>query len=245
MDFICLAAGYGTRLGRLGDYLQKCMYPVGLKPFLEHSLGQLLTSGLLAGRGDCLALVVGHHGQQVRGHFGNDFEGLAIEYVEQEERRGTGHALDLAYRQLQPAESVVAWQADLFVTAEMFAAIGRNPSPTAVTLAPGHDDEPVVLRATVEGLRVTRVWEGAGPLYDIGLWKLAPEVLGRIGGGTAPGGEVRMLLNLQECIDSGAAVGYETADEWIHLGGTLPTPEVNVRRVVERIFELPREAERS
>ena len=26
--FICLAAGKGTRMGRLSSYLQKCMYPL-------------------------------------------------------------------------------------------------------------------------------------------------------------------------------------------------------------------------
>lgn len=60
MDFVCLAAGQGTRLGRLGSYLQKCMYPVGLKPFLEHTLEQLVAcrTGQLAD--DRLTLVVGH-----------------------------------------------------------------------------------------------------------------------------------------------------------------------------------------
>jgi len=238
VDLVCLAAGHGTRLGRLGTYLQKCMYPVGLRPFLEHTLLQLAASGVAVPGRDRVALVVGHHEQQVRAYFGASYEGLEVVYVTQAERRGTGHALALARDALAPARGVIAWQADLFVTAAMFRAVAEHPAPTVVTLGPGHEDEPAVIRATVEGDRVTRVWEGAGPLYDVGLWKLAPEVLVRVGEVRAAGGEVRMLVNLQRAIDDGAACGYALADEWVHLGGTLPSPEENVRSVVRRVLEL-------
>jgi hypothetical protein len=177
MDLICLAAGAGTRMGRLGGYLQKCMYPVGLRPFLEHALAQVLASG-----------------------------------------------------------AVVAWQADLFPTAAMVEAVARHPAPNVVTLGPGHEDESDRLRATVEGNRVKRVWDGEGALFDVGLWKLAPAVLGRMTEVRAEKGEYRMLPNLQRSLDDGAEVGYVVADAWIHLGGTLPTPEANVRDVVRRVW---------
>ena len=236
MDLICLAAGHGSRMGRLGVYLQKCMYPVGLRPFLEHTLEELHASGIAAG--GRLALVVGHHARQLREYFGSEHEGLAIEYVEQSERLGTGHALSLAYRALRPEGSVVAWQADLFVTRRLFREVAGNAHGDAVTLGPGDQRESPALLATTEGELVTRVWNGAGPLYDIGLWKLSPATLAGIGRLKAPDGEVRMLPNLQRAIDSGARVGHVRAREWIHLGGTLPTPEENVRAVVSRLFEL-------
>lgn len=238
MDFVCLAAGQGSRMGRLGVYLQKCMYPVGLEPFLEHTLRQLLRSGLVSGRSPGrLVLVVGHLREQVRDYFGDRFEELEIEYVEQARRLGTGHALDLARQWLRPRGSVIAWQADLFVTAQMFRRVAATPAENAVTLGPGQAGESPVLRATVEGELVTRVWEGEGPLYDVGLWKLSPEVLAAIGRDTAPGGEVRMLPNLQRCIEAGSRVGFAKADDWIHLGGTLPTAEENVRQVVNKVRE--------
>ncbi len=237
MDFVCLAAGHGTRLGRLGSYLQKCLYPVGLRPFLEHTLVQLMRSGAAAPGQDRLALVVGHFEEQVRAYFGAEFDGLEIVYITQAQRLGTGHALTLARRALLPTESVIAWQADLFVTAKMFGSIRGHPGATVVTLGPGDEAEPAVLKATVEGDLVTRVWDGDGPLYDVGLWKLAPTVLGRIGEVRAQTGEVRMLLNLQRAIDDGEKVGYVETDEWLHLGGTLPTAEENVRSVVRRVLD--------
>ena len=237
MDLICLAAGAGTRLGRLGGYLQKCMYPVGLRPFLEHSLAQVLASGAVDSRRDRLALVVGHLADQVRGHFGATYEGLPIVYVDQSERLGTGHALALAAAALRPTASVVAWQGDLFPTAAMVDAVVGHPAPTVVTLGAGHEEESDRLRATVTEGRVRRVWDGADDLYDVGLWKLAPAVLARMTEVRAENGEYRMLPNVQRCLDDGAEVGHVVCDAWIHLGGTLPTPEGNVRDVVRRVWD--------
>ncbi|MFN2323171.1 MAG: NTP transferase domain-containing protein [Trueperaceae bacterium] len=235
MDLICLAAGAGTRFGRLGGYLQKCMYPIGLRPFLEHSLAQVVASGAVDANRDRLALVVGHFADQVRGHFGAAYDGLPIVYVEQTERLGTGHALALAAAALRPTESAIAWQGDLFPTVAMVDAVAAHPASTVVTLGAGHEDESDRLRATVVDGRVLRVWDGAGDLYDVGLWKLAPSVLARMTEVRAEKGEYRMLPNLQRSLDDGAEVGHVVCDAWIHLGGTLPTPEANVRDVVRRV----------
>lgn len=238
VDYICLAAGHGTRLGKLGRYLQKCLYPVGLRPFLEHTLVQLMTSDVVDTANDRLALVIGHHAEQVRAYFGDKFEGLPITYVVQTERLGTGHALKLAFDAMRPRVSSIGWQADLFVSAEMFRAVARHGANNVVTLGPGDPGESPVLRATVSGPTVTRVWEGEGPLYDVGLWKLSPDVLARIADVRAATGEIRMLINLQRSIDAGEKFGFTVADDWIHLGGTLPTPEINVRSVVEKVLAI-------
>jgi NDP-sugar pyrophosphorylase family protein len=235
MDFICLAAGAGTRMGNLGSYLQKCMLPVGLRPFLEHTLLQLHASGLPAAGGR-LALVVGHHAEQLQRYFGDDHRGLAIHYVEQGERLGTGDALALAAAALQPSSPVIAWQADLFVTAAMFSALAQHRAPNVVTLGHGDARESPRLRATLAGDRLKRVWDGESDWLDIGAWKLAPEVLAGMRRVRAERGEYRMLPNLQLALDAGAWVGYTTSDAWIHLGGEFPTPEVNVRRVVQRVW---------
>lgn len=235
MEFICLAAGKGSRMGRLGSYLQKAMYPVGLKPFLQHSLEQLLASGA-APAGSRIVLVVGHLAQQVEAYFGSRFEGLEVAYVRQERLAGTGDALRLAATALQGSGSVVAWQGDLFVPSQLFAQLVRHPRANVVTLGEGHEDESPVLRATTVGDEVSRVWQGAGPLLDIGLWKLEAELLPEFGKVVAPGGEYRMLPNLQRLIDGGVRVGFVTSNEWVHLGGTLPSAEENVRQVARRLW---------
>ncbi len=236
MQFVCLAAGKGSRLGGLGCYLQKAMYPVGLKPFLQHSLEQLVASGA-APPGSRLVLVVGHFAEQVRSYFGGTFEGIDVVYVQQEQLAGTGHALRLASEALEPRGSVIAWQGDLFVSARLFSRLAAHPSPNAVTLGRGHENEPPELLATTSGELVTAVWQGAGPLLDLGVWKLRTVLLSEMCEVRAPNGEYRMLPNLQRLLAGGEKVGYVTSDEWVHLGGTLPTAEENVRAVVRRLWE--------
>jgi len=109
---------------------------------------------------------------------------------------------------------------------------------SVVTLGPGAAGEAAVLRATVVGERVTRVWDGEGPLYDVGLWKLSPAVLAAIGEVRAPTGEIRMLVNMQRSIDAGAYVGHVECSDWIHLGGTLPSAEENVADVVAKVMAI-------
>ena len=269
MEFICLAAGRGTRFGRLGTYLQKAMYPVGLRPFVAYAAQNLARSAGFDRARDRLTFVVGHHGEQVEAYFGDVFHpeagglqasgrartgerhpevgGVRIRYVTQGEPQGTGHALHVATRAgaagaatseaIDPDEPVIAWLADLYVPAELFARVRAHPLENVLTIGPDpHHDNPNVA-VTQDGDRLARVWRGAGPLYDIGLWKLAPAALAAMLGREVD--EFRALPALQREIDGGrATVGWVEADEWLHLGGTAPTPEENVRGVVRRVFEL-------
>ncbi len=234
MDYVCLGAGKGTRFGGLGRYLQKCMYPVGLRPFLEFSVRNLVKSSGFDAERDRLVLVVGQFQEQVRAYFGECYAGLNILYVEQPEPLGTGHALHLAYEVVRPTEPVIAWLADLYVPTELFEQLQRHAYPNVQTLGPGHDEKPD-LRVSVRGDRVVTAWRGEGD-YDIGLWKLSPEVLKLM---TAQRhGEYRMMPNLQVALEKGHPIGFVTTDEWLHLGGTQPSPEENVRVVVKRVLEL-------
>ncbi len=238
MDVVCLAAGKGTRFGRLGRYLQKCMLPVGLTPFVEFSVRNLRASGAVDPEHDRLTFVVGHLGEQVRAYFGDEYDGMPLRYVEQGEARGTGHALARVSGALPAGRPAVIWLGDLYVTAELFAAVAEHSSANVLTLAPGGIDANASVRVTTEGARVTQAWYGRGPLADIGLWKLEPAVMAAM---TEPtGAEVRALPNLQRRIDAGLEVGWLETDEWVHLGGTEPTPEDNVLDVQRRVLELER-----
>ena len=236
MDIVCLAAGKGTRFGRLGRYLQKCMLPFGLTPFLEYSVRNLRACGALDPAHDRLTFLVGHHGEQVRAYFGEAYEGLPVDYLEQGEVRGTGHALARVAEALRPDGPVVLWLGDLYVPAALFAAAIRHDAANLLTVAPGGVDGNASVRITTDGARVAEAWYGRGPLADIGLWKLEPAVMAAMHEPT--GTEIRALPNLQRQIDAGLEVAWLEADEWLHLGGTEPTPEANVLAVQRRVLEL-------
>ena len=234
MHYICLAAGKGTRFGKLGSYLQKCMYPVGLRPFVELSIRNLLQVSSFNSETDHLSFVVGHHAEQLRAYFGAHYEGLQINYVHQAEQLGTGHALHLV-NEVQTFEGpVVAWLADMYVPTELFERVHRHPQANVQTVGPGLAGEKKDLKVTTHGDRIIKAWRGDEPYYDIGLWRLEPAVLALMT--QERHGEYRMVPNLQYAIDQGYQVGVVRAEAWLHLGGTLPTPEENVLDVVRRVL---------
>ncbi len=240
MNALCLAAGKGTRFGELGRYLQKCMYPIGLKPFLAFSVENLLASGVVTPGRDRLVLVVGHLGAQVRAFFGAAVDGLDVIYVEQPDPRGTGHALALAAGTVMEGDvdgPWLTWLADGYVKATQFAALAAHPSDAVLTLAPAHPGENPTVRVDVEGERIVRAFRGSSDRYDVGVWKLPRSVMAGMTA-VAENGEIRMLHNLQRMIEAGLSVGWVEAEEWLHLGGTAPTPEANVAGVEARIRAL-------
>ena len=242
MTFICLAAGKGTRFGSLGSYLQKCMYPVGLKPFLEYSLESLLSSGVFQAMRDRLVLVVGHRQEQIRHYFGISFGNVPIHYVEQGAALGTGHAVRTGYDaaaseddRLATAgrEPALVWLADAYITPETFAGLAAHPAENAVTVARYDDGEPYGHRVDLDPERaaVTRVWKGQSPYVETGSWKLSAAALRTMTQEPGPDGEYRALPALQRLIEAGETIGYVETPEWIHLGGTKPSPEYHLRRV--------------
>lgn len=236
MHYICLAAGKGTRFGKLGSYLQKCMYPVGLRPFVELSVRNLMNSQGFDAANDSLSFVVGHHAEQLRAYFGNNYEGLAVSYVEQKEQLGTGHALHLV-NEVQAFDSpVLAWLADMYVPTALFEAVLSHSEPNVQTVGPGLAGEKEDLKVTTNGDLIVEAWRGEEPYYDIGLWRLEPQVLELMT--KERHGEYRMVPNLQYAIDQGHRVGVVRAEKWLHLGGTLPTPEENVLDVLRQILAL-------
>lgn len=239
MDYICLAAGKGTRFGNLGSYLQKCMYPIGIRPFVEYSAANLLKSKHINLEKDRLIFVVGHHAEQIHNYFGNNYKGLSVLYVEQIEQLGTAHALHVVYEALEPTGALIAWLADAYVKTEQFEALYEHPQPNVQTLGEGHEDEKPDLQIDIADGLVTKAFDGDSGLYDVGLWKLSPEVLDLMLSKFQK--EYRILLNLQYALEQGHTIGYVVTEKWIHLGGTLPTIEENVQEVVAQVLALEKE----
>lgn len=229
MDYLCLAAGKGTRLDPVTRYLQKCMYPIGTRPFAEHSLASLLQSGAVDPDRDSLTFVVGHFAEQVRAYFGDEYKGLGIRYVTQEEPLGTGHAIRLARQSGAIGEEAIVWLGDLYVSADCFAALRQHSVSNVLTASEQPSSQGEHYRLDLDRNRVFRCWKGSGPYVDIGLWRLGPELLTRMG--DACSDEYRALASIQQAIDSGVAVSYITSTEWIHLGEETPTVEENLARV--------------
>ena len=81
LEIVILAAGQGTRMKSL---LPKVLHPVGGKPLLEHVINTAQALSPAA-----LHVVVGHGSEQVQ----QALSGYDINWVEQSQRLGTGHAV--------------------------------------------------------------------------------------------------------------------------------------------------------
>lgn len=88
MEGVILAAGRGSRLGSLTETNPKAMVDVGGIPLLSHCFEDLVSAGVTK-----LIVVIGYLGDQIRAFYGEEFEGVPIEYQVQEKQLGLAHAL--------------------------------------------------------------------------------------------------------------------------------------------------------
>ncbi len=87
MKAVILAAGKGTRMGKLSEETPKPMLKVLGKTLLEHKLDSLPLEI------HEVVITVGHLKDKIVNVIGNDYKGRKITYVEQKELLGTAHAL--------------------------------------------------------------------------------------------------------------------------------------------------------
>lgn len=88
---IILAGGFGTRLQSLVSDLPKPMAPINNEPFLNYQLNYLKHYGIKN-----VILSVGYLSEKIKNFYGNNFNGLTIDYVVEETPLGTGGGIRLA-----------------------------------------------------------------------------------------------------------------------------------------------------
>lgn len=91
LEAIVLAGGFGTRLRAIVPDLPKPMAPVAGKPFLEIVLRSLAANGFSR-----VVLSLGYKADEISKHFGEQFSGMALDYVVEDSPLGTGGAVRLA-----------------------------------------------------------------------------------------------------------------------------------------------------
>jgi NDP-sugar pyrophosphorylase family protein len=106
MKAFIFAAGKGIRLRPLTENTPKPMLKVMGKPLLEHIL-EVLPDEISE-----LVIVVGYLGEQIKEHFGNNWQGRPITYIEQAEQLGTGYTLMQCREHLKDRERFLVLYAD-------------------------------------------------------------------------------------------------------------------------------------
>jgi D-glycero-alpha-D-manno-heptose 1-phosphate guanylyltransferase len=113
MEAIILAGGFGRRLRELVSDVPKPMAPVAGKPFLEILLGNLALKGFRR-----VVLSLGFMADKISDHFGDQFAGMALDYVVESYPLGTGGAVRLALASCNQ-DHVFVFNGDTFLDLEV------------------------------------------------------------------------------------------------------------------------------
>jgi NDP-sugar pyrophosphorylase family protein len=221
---VVLAAGEGSRLSPLTELVPKPMLPIDGQAVVERVLGQLVASGV-----ERATIVVGHLAEALRTFVDRLELPLEVAYVEQGERRGTAHALQLALAAgLGHADTVVAasdtWWRDEDVAGLVDgAAADRDALVTMallrwpVTQLPHHSavqlDDVLCVRRVLHRVDPDAEPAGASALSGSPLYVFRAEFWERVAAiEPSPSGVVELATGIQRAIDDGELVrGFEVA----------------------------------
>lgn len=113
---IVLAGGLGTRLRPAVPDLPKPMAPVEGEPFLAHLLDHWISKGIRS-----YVLAVGYRRDAIQAHFGDQWHGADIRYAIESHPLGTGGALRLAARHIDPGKRFLLLNGDTFFDVDLAA----------------------------------------------------------------------------------------------------------------------------
>ena len=119
MEAVILAAGEGKRLRPLTSTRPKPMLPAGGKPILEWDLLALAENGFTKA-----VLIVGYKREIIEEYFGKKFGPVKLEYVEQKEQLGTGHAVVQAEKMV--SGDFLVMNGDLIVSKDLITGFLKD-----------------------------------------------------------------------------------------------------------------------
>ena len=161
MQAIVLAAGMGRRLGSLTKDQTKCMVRLHGTTLLERSLDALAQVGV-----DRIVLVVGYRAQGVRDLVGDQYSGIPVTYVTNDEYDKTNNIYSLYLARAEfAADDTILLESDLVYDPAIVERLVAHPEPnvaviarheswmdgTVVTLSENHAIEQFVPKAMIEG----------------------------------------------------------------------------------------------
>ena len=110
---LILAGGFGTRLHSAWPDRPKVLAPIAGRPFLSYLMDQLISTGF-----HHVILCTGYKGEQIRETFGDEYNGLNIQYSQESVPLGTGGALRFALPLVSTASALV-FNGDSYVNSNL------------------------------------------------------------------------------------------------------------------------------
>jgi len=237
MDAVVLAAGEGTRLRPLTSTRPKPMLSVAGKPILEWNLEALDAAGV--GKA---VIVVGYHREKIVDHFGKKFGGVSVDYVEQKEQLGTGHAVACAKGRV--SGSFIVMNGDVLASERLIErAVGDFEGKNAdagVSLAKVEEPKNYGVAEVAKGLVKSLKEKPEKPKSDLanaGVYVFREEVfdlLQKLEKSTRL--EYELTDAIQEYITRGKVSATVSEDEWIDVG--LPWHLLDANEIMLKRMDL-------
>lgn len=217
MRALILAAGKGERLEPLTETQPKAMLPLVGKPLLQHVVEAVREAGIKE-----ITIVIGYLGDAIRSHFGDGSElGVSIDYLVQEKRLGTAHAI----AQASFDEEFLVLNGDTLVSSEDIAKLIAEHQGAATIACRRVDDARGYGVVTLgKAGRVEKIVEKPSKpesnLINAGIYAFSPEVFEAIERTPlSPRGEYEITSTLELLLRKGEEVrGVEIHGRWLDIG---------------------------
>ena len=129
MKAIVLAAGRGRRLGDMLGNRNKCMIPVNRRPVIEYSFGSVANTEVKE-----MIVVVGFRAEEIINTYGNNYKGVRIKYVVQQEQKGLVHALECSAAMLDGDDFILLLGDEVLVNPRHQKLISEFRGDSAIAL---------------------------------------------------------------------------------------------------------------
>ncbi len=168
LPLVVLAAGKGTRLQPLTNTVPKPLLKVQGKSTLEHTL-----LGAIDHISE-IVLVTGYLSEAFEKIFTQEWYGIPVKYVRQEEQKGTAHALQIAHEHVQ-TDWFYAIYADDYYSSQLFADIAKEEGNAVVGKKSENWQKYGVLKTNNEGLLeqfIEKPSEFVSDIVNTGVYRL-------------------------------------------------------------------------
>jgi len=120
MKAVILAAGKGTRLGKIAKTIPKSLVKISGKPIIEYTLESLPPQV------EEVCVVIGHLGNKIKDHLGNEYKDLKIKYIRLAKPTGTATALFKAKSHLKGEKFLILNGDDIYSKADIKKCLSHD-----------------------------------------------------------------------------------------------------------------------
>ena len=223
MKAIIPIAGAGKRLRPFTYTQPKPLIPVAGKPILSYIIDQLLGLGI-----EEFVFVVGYLGDKVTAYVEEEYPDLPKQFVQQDERRGSGHAVWLAREAVGPQHEVIVVFGDTILEGKLrhivecdktCMAIKKVEDPRAFGVVELNRDG--TISRMVEKPRMPKSNDAMVGFYKIADFpRLLSALSDRLAVQESGGPEVTLTDGLMALLDAGDVMHAEHVDRWYDCGNT-------------------------